>query len=188
MTQKQNNNFEAIKAEILRRAKEARACTGQYSRAYKADTLPELLNVVKDNFSWCANTQVLDAELIEKYRDEFAANQIYLNVDVTSGYLLANDSATVKACGSATVEACGSATVKAWDSATVKAWGSATVKAHGSATVEAYGSATVEAHDAAYCYSYDKIHCELHDGAIHRVLSTNEIYYSSDSLRFVKQP
>ena len=39
MTQK--TDFEAIKAEILNRAKAAKACTGQYSRAYKSETLQE---------------------------------------------------------------------------------------------------------------------------------------------------
>lgn len=43
-------NFEAIKAEILKRAKEAHACSEQYGRAYKSQTLQELCDVIKDNF------------------------------------------------------------------------------------------------------------------------------------------
>ena len=101
-------NFEAIKSEILRRAKEAQACTEQYGRAYKSETIAELMNVVKDNFHWACNYKVITVDLIEQYREDFAANDIFVNVSVERGYLLC-DSATVKAWGSATVEACGSA-------------------------------------------------------------------------------
>ncbi len=38
----QETNFEAIKAEILNRAKAAHACIEQYGRAYKSETLYEL--------------------------------------------------------------------------------------------------------------------------------------------------
>ena len=62
---------------------------------------------------------------------------------VSAGFVLASDSATVRAYGSATVRAYGSATVHAYGSATVRAYGSATVHAYDSATVHAYGSATV---------------------------------------------
>lgn len=45
----QNDNFKEIKAEILRRAHEADACREQYGRAYKSETLQELMQGVKDN-------------------------------------------------------------------------------------------------------------------------------------------
>lgn len=155
-------NFEQIKAEILRRAKEAKACREQYGRAYNSKTVAELMTVVKDNFDWCFGLEVIDCVLIEKYREDFAANGIYSNVSVVSGYLL-----------------CDSATVRACDSATVKAYGSATVKA--------YGRATVEACDSAYCSSFFAIECKLSDNAIYRVRSTNTVYYASDDIKFVKQ-
>ena len=135
-------NFEAIKAEILKRAKEAHACSEQYGRAYKSQTLQELCNVIKDNFNWAFNNKVITAELLMQFREDFAANEIYVNVSVRSGYLLC-DSATVKAYDSATVKACDSATVKAYDSATVKAC------------------------DSAYCTSYSIIECKLSDNAIY---------------------
>ena len=166
MTQK--TDFEAIKAEILNRAKAAKACTGQYSRAYKSETLQELCSVIKDNFHWCFNNKVITSDLLIQYRKDFAQNDIFINISVRSGFLLCDnatvkacgnvtveawgnatvkacDNVTVEACGNATVEACGNATVKAWDNATVKAWDSATVKAWGNATVKACGNVTVEA-------------------------------------------
>ena len=125
----------------------------------------------------CTN-KVVTADLIERYREDFAANDIFLNVNVERGYLLC-DSATVTACGSARVTACGSARVTACDSARVTACDSATVKAYGSATVKAYGS--------AYCTSYYTNECKLSDNAIYRVQSTNTVYYASDEIKFEKR-
>ena len=144
MTQK--TDFEDIKAEILNRAKAAKACTKQYSRAYKSETLQELCSVIKDNFSWCFNNKVITSNLLMQYREDFAQNDIFINISVRSGFLLC-DNATVEAWGNATVEAYGNVTVEAWDNATVEAWGNATVKAYSSVTVEAYGNVTVEAWD-----------------------------------------
>ena len=138
MTQK--TDFEAIKAEILNRAKAAKACTEQYSRAYKSETLQELCSVIKDNFRWCFNNKVITSNLLMQYREDFAQNDIFINISVRSGFLL---------CGNATVEAWGNATVEAWGNATVKAWGNATVEACDNATVEACDNATVKACDNA---------------------------------------
>ena len=208
MTQK--TDFEDIKAEILNRAKAAKACTEQYRRAYKSETLQELCSVIKDNFNWCFNNKVITSDLLMQYREDFAQNDIFINISVRSGFLLcdnvtvkARGNATVKAYGNATVEACDDATVEACDNATVKARGNATVKAYGNATVKAYGNATVkawgnatvkacdnatvEAWGNAYCTSYCIIECKLSDGAIYRVKSTNTVYYSSDNINFIKQ-
>jgi len=158
MTQK--TDFEDIKAEILNRAKAAKACTEQYSRAYKSETLKELCSVIKDNFNWCFNNKVITSNLLMQYREDFAQNDIFINISVRSGFLLCDNATveawgnatveaygnvTVEAYGNATVEAYGNATVKAWDNATVKAWDNATVEAYGNVTVEAWDNATVEA-------------------------------------------
>ena len=168
MTQK--TDFEAIKAEILNRAKAAKACTEQYSRAYKSETLQELCSVIKDNFRWCFNNKVITSNLLMQYREDFAQNDIFINISVRSGFLLC-DNATVKACGNATVKACGNAAVEAC----------------GNATVEACDNATVEACDNAYCTSHRIIECKLSNNAIYRVKSTNTVYYSSDNINFIKQ-
>ena len=192
MTQK--TDFEDIKAEILNRAKAAKACTEQYRRAYKSETLQELCGVIKDNFNWCFNSKVITSNLLMQYREDFAQNDIFINISVRSGFLLC-DNATVKACGNATVKACGNATVKAYGNVTVKAWGNATVeacdnvtvKACDNVTVKACGNVTVKACGNAYCTSHCIIECKLSDGAIYRVKSTNTVYYSSDNINFIKQ-
>ena len=205
-----NTNFKTIKSEILRRAKDAHACTEQFSRAYKSEDMAQLCTVIKDNFWWACNNKVLTVDLLEQYKIEFAEHEIYVNISVERGFMLC-DSATVKAWGNATVKACDNATVKAWgnatvkacdnatveawgnatvkacDNATVKAWDSATVKACDSATVEAWGNATVKACDNAYCTSYSTIECKLSDNAIYRVRSSNTVYYASDDIKFEKQ-
>ena len=179
-------NFEEIKEEILKRAHKAGACAKQYGRAYQSKSTEELMQVVKDNFHWACENNVITPDLIERYREEFAANEIYLNVSTKRGYLLC-DNATVKAWGNATVEACDNATVEAWGNATVEAWGNATVKAWGNATVEAWGNATVKAWGNSYCCSYYVIECKLSDKAIYRVISENTIYFADDTIKFKKQ-
>jgi len=160
MTQK--TDFEDIKAEILNRAKAAKACTEQYSRAYKSETLQELCSIIKDNFNWYFNNKVITSNLLMQHREDFAQNDIFINISVRSGFLLC-------------------------DNATVEAWGNATVEACGNATVKACGNATVEACDNAYCTSHCIIECKLSNNAIYRVKSTNTVYYSSDNINFIKQ-
>ena len=105
-------NFNEIKQEILRRAKEASACKSEYGRAYAAENLSELSQVIKDNFDWVCAYGVLTVDLIEKYKEDFATNGIYVNQNAESGYLLCSN-AMVKAYGNATVGACDSTTVEA---------------------------------------------------------------------------
>ena len=169
--------FKDLKEVILKRAKMASACKGQYGRAYRSETLAELMQVVKDNFHWACDSKVVTPLLVEIYREEFAGNDIFLDVDVESGFLL---------CGNASVEASGNASVEAYGNASVEAYGNASVKAYDNASVEAYNNASVKAYDNAYISSWRKIKCKLHDNAIHRVESEDTIYHASDKLKFVK--
>jgi hypothetical protein len=196
--------FNELKEEILRRAKEAKACTNEYRRACLSNDFCELMQVIKDNFHFAVSRKVIDASLIEANKDQFNANQIYCNVDVERGFLLAcdnatveaYDNATVKAYDNATVEACDNATVKAYDNATVKAYNNATVEAYNNATVEAYDNATVkaynnatiEARDNSYVTSYCNLECKLSGNAIYRIRKSNTVMYASDDIRFKKVP
>ena len=125
------SRFEELKKVILERAHEAGACREQYGRAYRADSLDSLMQVVRDNFWWATFNKVIDGDLIDDYKDEFNAGKIWHNESASEGFVLASGSASVEASGSASV----------------KAYGSASVKASGSASVEAYDSASVEAYD-----------------------------------------
>ena len=107
--------FEEIKKEILERAHNARACTIQYKRAYQSENLETLCNVIKDNFWWCCRNNVLDGELIDKYKKIFSDNKIYHNVSIKNGFLLTSGNSTVKAYDNSTVKAYDNSTVEAYD-------------------------------------------------------------------------
>ena len=199
---KPTDNFSEIKQEILDRARRAEACRPEYGRAYAAEDMQGLCTVIKDNFNWCCRSGVIDARLLEKYKSDFAACDIYVNTDAERGFLLCDNAtveawnnATVEACGNATVKAYGNATVKAYDNATVEAcgnatveaWDNATVRAWNNATVRAWNNATVRAWNSAYCSSWSLIECKLSDNALYRVRSTNTVYYANDSMKFQKQ-
>ena len=179
--------FNELKEEILRRAHEARACREEYGRAYKAETLDDLMQVVRDNFRWCTDNNVIDGALIDTYKEEFNVGKIWHNESsITEGFMLATGSASVEAYDSASVKAYDSASVKATGSASVEAYDSASVEAYDSASVEAYGSASVEAYDSAYVYSFSIKECKLHNHAIYRIVDLNEVRYADESMKFVK--
>jgi hypothetical protein len=199
MTKTENIAFETFKAEIINRAKKVGACMSEISRAVNADDFCKLMQVIKDNFCYACNSKIIDAELIESIKEQAAACSVYVNVNVTEGYLLASGSATVSASGSAivratdsaiikatdsaTVSASDSATVRATDSATVEAFGSATVIAFGSTTVEAFGSATVRASGSATVEAYgssfinvrSNMSCKISDNAIMFYRDINQV-------------
>jgi hypothetical protein len=173
--------FKEFKEEILRRAKAANACPDEYKRALQSESFAELMQVGKDNFGFACAKKVIDSSLIEAYREEFNANEIYCNVSVDKGYLLVCDDATVKASGSAIVEASGSAIVEASDSAIVKAWGSATVKALDNATVKASGSAIVKAWGNATVKAWGNATVKALDNATVKALDNATVKASGKS-------
>ena len=138
--------FEEVKEELLRRAKEAGACTEGYKMGLEANSKADLLEAITKNWWWVLQlARIVDARYLE---ENFTQNELNDAGIYTRGtHEVIADSF---ACGSATVEAYGSATVEAYDSATVEAYGSATVEAYGSATVKAYDSATVKAYGDSY--------------------------------------
>ena len=151
MKGKNMKTFEEVKEELLRRAKEAGACTEGYKMGLEANSKADLLEAITKNWWWVLQlARIVDARYLE---ENFTQNELNDAGIYTRGtHEVIADSF---ACGSATVEAYGSATVEAYDSATVEAYGSATVEAYGSATVKAYDSATVEAYGSATVKAYD---------------------------------
>ena len=140
-----------ILSEVLAIAKERSACTSEYRRAAESTDMASLAAVLRDNFHWCCKNGLLTPDTITRWR--LRDHGIACNEDVSSGYCLASDNATVIAS----------------DNATVRVSGSATVEAYGSATVRACDSATVIAYDSAYIYAPNgAIECKLNDRAILR--------------------
>ena len=95
-----NTNYEKIKADLLAFGKKNGACVEQYQRLYKAESIEEVIAVVKDNFWWCARYRDF-ADVIMANREQFAEHQIWANQDVDInegiGYLLAPRRSTPRA-------------------------------------------------------------------------------------------
>ena len=174
------DNFTEIKEEILRRAKNAEACVEQYKRALVSQTLQELAHVIKDNFTWCCNRKVLDVEIIEKYKTEFASVEIYANESISTGYVVIDGEVEMLS-GSAVAYMWGNSTVtNMWGNSTVtemcdnstvtKMWDNSTV------TKMCDNSTVTEMCDNAYISTYNYIECKISGNAIMRVSSENKIY------------
>ena len=120
--------FEEIKKEILERAHNARACTIQYKRAYQSENLETLCHVIKDNFWWCCRNNVLDGELIDKYKKIFSDNKIYHNVSIKSGFLLASGNSTVEAYDNSYINCCSTIECVLKDNSIVRKWDTNTIQ------------------------------------------------------------
>ena len=145
------SDYNKFRKVIIDLCKQKGACEEEFRKLVSATDMASFNDVLKANFHWCCNNEVLTGDIIDTYG--LAEYGIRHNVNASDGYLLAS----------------GSATVEAWGSATVRASGSATVRASGSATVEAWGSATVRASGSAYIHApYGAIECKLSGQAILR--------------------
>ena len=151
--------FIEIKEEILRRGYEAKACD-EIKRAEDSESLEELAQVIKDNFSWCVYKKVLDTEMICKYKEEFASVGIYANESRSNGYVVI-DSEVGELSGNAIAILCDNATVnRVRDNATVN-----------------------EVCDNAYISVYSYIECKISGNAIMRVRSENKIYTNTEVVK-----
>ena len=160
-----NNDYEKIKADLLAFGKKNGACVGQYQRLYKAESLEDVMTVVRDNFSWCA-TYLDFSDVIVDNREQFAKYQIWCNQDVEIiegvGYLLVTEGEinvesygdsmlNAKSYGASTINAksrgASTINVKSCDISmiNVNSWGTSTINA------ESYGASTINAksHDTS---------------------------------------
>ena len=58
--------FEQIKTEILALAKQKGACSGGYIPAEKSTNIDELMKVIKDNFAWCYNNELVTIAILDE--------------------------------------------------------------------------------------------------------------------------
>ena len=115
-TKKEKSRFETFKEKLLNDAKLQDACSEQFERAENAENERDLLEVIRDNMSWCYRTaKIITIEDLNSFGTELLnASGIY----ITGHHELK---------GSDIGAALGNATVKAWGNATVEAWGNAYV-------------------------------------------------------------
>ena len=78
------DNFEKIKSIVLKSAKENGAREPEYKNAFKSANLSELCNVLKENFNWGCNNGVITSDLLERFKDDFSQNDIWINCNVSN--------------------------------------------------------------------------------------------------------
>ena len=142
-----NTNYDKIKSDLLDFGKRHGACIGQYQRLYKAESIEDVISVVKDNFEWCIQYKDF-TDVLMANREQFAEHRIWINQNVEIqegvGFLLATE-------GTINAESWGSSTInaKSWDTSTinVKSWDTSTINAEscGTSTInaESCGTSTI---------------------------------------------
>ena len=178
-----NTNYEKIKADLLAFGKKNDACVKQYQRLYKAESIEEVISVVKDNFWWCTKYRDF-ADVIMANREQFAEHQIWANQDVEIqegvGYLISTE-------GVINAESRESSTINAesWDTSTINAtsWNTSTINATSreSSTINAESWNT-----STMIIRSSDIECEVNDHSIARYVYENRIVVADDSLKVEK--
>ena len=178
-----NTNYEKIKSDLLAFGKKNGACVGQYQRLYKADSIEEVIAVVKDNFWWCAKYRDF-ADVIMANSEHFAEHQIWANQDVEIregvGYLVATEGEiNAKSLATSTInaESWGTSTInaKSYDTSTInaKSWGTSTINA------KSYDTSTMIIRTST-------IECKVKDQSIARYVYENRIVVADDSIKVEK--
>lgn len=196
------NNFEELRKEMLSCTCIAEDCMDLYNKLNSSKSLEDLCNAIKDNFYWCCRQDVVNGALIDKYKDEFAANGIYHNTSVENGFLLVTGNTRVTAEGNSTVfstddsvvesydrtytYACCNSTVNAFRYSIVKAFDHSTVNAYEYTRVEARDNTTVHGHDDSFTLCTSKVNRTLEDYAILRLTDCDVAQYACKDLKFKK--
>ena len=206
----ETTRFEELKKEILIRAHKAEACREQYGRAYGAETLDALMEVVRDNFNWCCNNDVLDGDIIDRYKAEFNAGKIWHNeTRVTDGMLLLDnsraellDNSSAELMDNSRAVLLDNSRAVLRDNSSAELWGNSRAELRensraelrensraelrDNSSAELWGNSSAELRENSYGTSYSIKECKLHNHAIYRICETNEIRYVDESIRFVK--
>ena len=144
-----NTNYDKIKSDLLDFGKRNGACISQYQRLYKAESIEDIISVVKDNFKWCIQYKDF-ADVLMANREQFAEHQIWINQNVEIqegvGFLLVTEgSINAESYGASTINAtsCDVSTINAesCDTSTINA------ESYGASTINAtsYGASTINA-------------------------------------------
>lgn len=74
--------LDKLKSDLLLFGKKNRACKDEYGRLYAAETVDEVIEVVKDNFWWCAKSCKDFTDVIITHRELFGKYQVFANQDI----------------------------------------------------------------------------------------------------------
>lgn len=155
-------NFKKIKRIGLERAKANDACESEIAKLIASKNLVELCQIIKSNFSWCYNHNVVTAELLEQFKDEFAENEIYVNTDTDRGYVLLS--------GNSSARLSGNSSARLFDNS----------------SAELFDNSSAELSGNSYVNCKSTIDCKISDHAIIRRYDTNTIQYCDETMKFEK--
>ena len=187
-----NTNYDKIKSDLLDFGKRNSACIGQYQRLYKAESIEDVISVVKDNFEWCIKYKDF-ADVLMANREQFAEHRIWINQNVEIqegvGFLLVTEgSINAESYGTSTInaESCDTSTInaKSCDTSTinVKSYGTSTINAesYGTSTInaESLGSSTINAES----YGTSTINAESWDTSTINAKSCDTSTINAESL------
>ena len=164
-----NTNYDKIKSDLLDFGKRNGACIDQYQRLYKAESIEDVISVVKNNFKWCIQYKDF-ADVLMANREQFAEHRIWINQNVEIregvGFLLVTE---------------GSINAKSWSTSTINA------ESYGTSTINAksYGTSTINAKswDTSTMIIHTlNIECEVNDRSIARYVCDNRIVIADTSV------
>ena len=165
---------EQVKSDLLAFGKRNGACKGEYGRLYAAETIEEVIAVVKDNFLWCAKFKDF-ADVIIAHRELFGEHRIFANQDVEIregvAYLCVSEGEiNAKSFSTSTInaESFGTSTINA------KSWGTSTINAESCDT-------------STMIIRTSTIECEVNDHSIARYVHENRIVVAGDWLTIEKR-
>ena len=109
--------FQSIKEDVIERCKEKSACQSEFKKVVASKTLPDLLQILKNNMTWCLepSIQLFNAAWLE---DNFGTELLWSKHIYTSGihevrlseakafeiYTLGSSTANVTSLGNSTVK------------------------------------------------------------------------------------
>ena len=97
------SDYNKFRKVIIDLCKQKGACEEEFRKLVSATDMASFNDVLKANFHWCCNNEVLTGDIIDTYG--LAEYGIRHNVNASDGYLLASGSATVRASDSAYIHA-----------------------------------------------------------------------------------
>jgi hypothetical protein len=99
------DTYETFREEIIRLCKKNNACKEEFKKLVSAETEELFCTVLKDNFIWCTENNVVTEHTVTKYKEIFNRNSIYCNEDVEDGYLIVTSNSVVHAYANSVVHA-----------------------------------------------------------------------------------
>ena len=154
-------DYKEIKDRLLAFGKEHSACQLEYKRLYAEESIEAVMDVVRDNFSWCCQYGDF-ADVLLAHRKQFAEHKIWINTSVEIqegiGCLLTTE-------GEFNAVSRGTSTLNAVSRET--------------STLNAESRET-----STIILFTSNIECQVSDSSIARYIAENRIVFADDSMKF----